>query len=185
MRMKNKTLIAAAFGLAFVLPQAEAALYNFSYTASYGTLAGTLDGTLQPDNNTVVVSAFNDFVTLDGVPQPSLTFVHSYDFFLGFSSSDVPTLTLDGSALVDLIACNDGNCGYGFAFGVGSGTSANQFGGVPFVAQSFAAPEPFNAANWSLTPAAASPVPELDAAGAPLALAWLAGVLALARRKAA
>ncbi len=40
------TLLTASFGLALFLPQAEAALFDFSYVYNGNTLQGIVDGTL-------------------------------------------------------------------------------------------------------------------------------------------
>jgi hypothetical protein len=63
----KKILIAASFGLAIYLPQAEAEQFNFSYTdAADGiALAGIMNGTLEADNNTVAVTSVQD-VTFNG-----------------------------------------------------------------------------------------------------------------------
>jgi hypothetical protein len=182
-RIMKKTLLAAALGLSFAMPQAEAALFNLHYDAFSGTLDAVIDGALQGDNNTVIVNSVQDFATWNGVPGISLPFVSSLDVLLGISGGALPTLTLDGSFL-DFIACDGVNCGDGFAFGVGNGFDTLSRGPVYNPGNSFGtALEGFNAAGYSFTPAGI--VPELDTAGAPLALAWLAGLLALSRRKAA
>jgi hypothetical protein len=179
----KKPLLAAALGLSFAMPQAEAALFNFSYTAAVGTLSGVIDGTLQGDNNTVIVTSVLDFLTVNGVPGPSLPFVISWDAGSGLNSGALPTLTLDGSYL-DFAACEvDCISDNGFALGVGNLVSA---GGFPAYAANPGAfgglgggLELFNAASYSLTPAAV-PVP------ATLPLLAIGGLgLAARRRKAA
>lgn len=147
----KKSVIAATLGLAFFLPQAEAALFNLSYTlAGGGILEATLDGTLQADNNTVIVNSVLDFATFNGVAGPSLPFANSTDAQFGVPGG-VPTLTLDGS-FQDFIACTSGACNDGFAFSVGN-----------FVAASFGVPvynsgvsfgdtlDLYNPANYSLS----------------------------------
>lgn len=140
-----------ALGLVFVIPQAEAAFFDFSYTLSGGgVLAGQLDGTLQADNNTLFVNSVPDFVTFNGSNGPSLPFVSSVDDFINITPGSIPTLTLDGS-FMDFIACTNNSCVDGFAFAVGNGfaaatglnsyNSGNSFGTVF---------EPYNAANWKI-----------------------------------
>jgi len=187
----KKTLIAASFGLAFFLPQAEAALFDFSYAApGLGTYAGTVDGTLQSDHNTVVVNSVLDFVTFDGSAEPALPFVWSYDKMLGFGTgSQLPTLTLDGSYL-DFLACasSTGTSCPSFNsqlfFSVGAtgfvdmtgtptfGTSALPYGNTPNVT--------FQPAGWHMSAQSSVPVP----ATLPL-LAIGGAVMAWRRRKAA
>lgn len=157
----KKTLIAAALGLACVIPQAEASLFNFSYTLAGGdVIAGQVDGTLQADNNTLVINSVLDFATFNGVDGPSLPFVASVDTFINITPGLSPTLTLDGS-FMDFIACTDGSCNDGLSFNAGNSFSLLVAGGTP-VYNSGAAfgntLEPFNTANWNIqavpTPAA-------------------------------
>lgn len=157
----KKTLIAAALGLACVIPQAEASLFNFSYTLAGGdVIAGQVDGTLQADNNTLVVNSVLDFATFNGVDGPSLPFVSSTDTFLGVTPGLSPTLTLDGSFL-DFVTCTDAACSDGFSFNAGNAFALIFAGGVPVYnsGTSFGnGIEPFNIANWNIQ-AAAVPTP--------------------------
>lgn len=157
----KKTLIAASFGLAFALPPAEAALFDFSYVASGGTLAGTVDGTLQADHNTVIVNSLLDFVAVNGVAEPSLPFLSSWDAFWSLSTS-LPTLTLDGSRL-DFLACTSSSCsGNGIAFGAGTNITTFSYG---YDAYSYwnsvggSGPLPYNPANWQMSAQSTVPAP--------------------------
>lgn len=138
-----------------------------------------MDGTLQGDGNTVFVTSVLDFATFNGTPGPALPVILSSSGFIGVPGIQ-PTLSLDGS-IMDFYAATPGGID-GFAFvpagligGVAMYSAGSSFGGSV---------DDYNSANWIMSPAATA-VPELDAAGAPLAFVWLAGVLALSRRKAA
>ena len=178
----KKILTAAALGLAFAAPQAHATLFNFSYTAAVGVLSGVIDGALQADNNTVIVNSIQDFMTVNGAPTPSMSFVVSADNFY-LSSGALPKLTLDGSFL-DFVACDVVGCGSGNGFLLAKNNLISVIfaGGVPLYSGSagiFSAIggfEAFNAANYSLT---AVPVP----ATLPL-LAIGGAAMAFRRRKA-
>ena len=103
----KKTLLAVALGIFLTAPRANATLFDLSYTIADGSnLTAVLDGTLQPDLNTVVVNAVEDFAALDAVPGPSLPLVYGYDYALGQPTSPQATMTLDGT-FMDLIACAD------------------------------------------------------------------------------
>ena len=139
----KKTLIAAGFGLTLFLPQAEAALYDFSYTFSGNTLEGIVDGTLQGDNNKVAVNSIQDF-TFNGAASPSLPAVYNADNFYsvlypafypiqpGFPTETIPWLTLDGSYM-NFLACPLGDCNNGFTFNVGDSLAAT-LGGPTYIA---------------------------------------------------
>lgn len=97
----KKLLIAVALGLSSAMPQAEAALFNFSFEFASGVFSGTAEGVLQPDGNTVIVSGFQDYVSFNGTPGPAVTYVAGeYD----------PFFTLDGSS-AGFVACDDPACG--------------------------------------------------------------------------
>ncbi len=173
----KKAFITATFGLSFAMPQAEAALFNFSYTASSGFLAGTLDGILLGDNNTVVINSILGFATFNGVPGPSLPVVDSIlETFSGAAA--LPVASLDGS-LMDFCASTGAHCvGSVFFF-----DSSGYLGGTPAM---FGTPtifgnglETYIAANWSLTPAGPVPVP------ATLPLLAIGGAALVARRRKA
>jgi len=155
----KKSFIAASLGLALFLPQAEAALFSFSYTLAGGNvLEGMLDGTLQGDNNTVVVNSIMDFASFDGVAGPALPFVHGADAFYSAALPIAPSgpnalLTLDGS-YQDLIACTAADCLDGFTINAGNHI-AGFFGAPVYSAgESFGrtgGAEPYNPTNWRLT----------------------------------
>ncbi|MGZ8216620.1 PEP-CTERM sorting domain-containing protein [Methylomagnum sp.] len=170
MNLKN-ILIAAALGLTFAIPQAEAALFNFSYTSGVGTLAGTLDGTLQADNNTVFVNSVLDFATFDGVSGPSLPSIVSASDFIG-ASGILATLSLDGSVMdfcAAITTCSDD--GFGFVpAGLVGNPSVLHVSGVSFGNID----EVYNSANWSMS---AVPVP------ATLPLLAIGGAALVARRR--
>lgn len=184
----KKTLIVASFGLALFLPQAEASLYNFSYTFGSNTIEGQLDGTLQGDNNKVAVNSMQS-LTFNGAAGPSLLPVYNADKFYsdlypafypilpGFPTETTPWLTLDGSYM-NFLACPAGDCNNGFAFIVGD-SLATTLGGSAYIAGSSwgFTHEEFVSANWHMS---AVPLP----ATLPL---FASGVAALAwrRRRAA
>ena len=166
----------ATVATATLAPVASAATFNFSYTSSTGTITATVDGTLQPDNNTVFVSSISN-TTFHGSPAPALPFVVP---FIG-SLAPQAVLSLDGSGL-DFVACDNTFCVNGFGFlppGViapftvfASGTS--------YGASSGASSEPFILANYSLTTAAPTTVPEPATV---LGLLSVAGVGLLCKRR--
>jgi hypothetical protein len=148
----KKILAATTLALAFAMPQAEASLFNFSYTYGIHTLAGTVEGTLQPDNNSVIVSSVEDFVTYNGNPIGSLPWVHSLDFVNTLTASDFPLLSLDGSKM-DFIACDSVTCTQSFSFAVGTNLS-DSYGRPLFGASSDLGIregyEDFDSANWDM-----------------------------------
>lgn len=183
----KKYLIAASFGLALYLPQAEAALFEISYTFGGNTLEGIIDGTLQGDNNKVAVNSMQG-LTFNGAAGPSLLPVYNADKFYsdlypayypiqpGFPTETTPWLTLDGSYM-NFLACPAGDCDNGFAFIVGD-SLATVLGGSAYIA-GFSwgfTHENFVPANWQMS---AVPLP----ATLPL---FASGVAALGwrRRKA-
>jgi hypothetical protein len=139
----KKTLIAASFGVALFLPQAEAGLYNFSYNFDGNILEGKVDGTLQGDNNTVAVNSIQT-LTFNGEARPALPDVHNADHLYsvvlyptifplqpGFPDETAPWLTLDGSYM-NLVLCQLGDCDNGVNINAGN-SLATLFNG-PFIA---------------------------------------------------
>jgi len=162
----KKYLIAAALGLAFVMPQAEAALFNFSYTTEGGdVLAGQLDGTLQGDNNTVIVNSILDFVTFNGVNGASLASVRSEVAFsneIDFNNAPpglLPSVTLNGSVM-DLTACEFSPCSdVAFGFFFWANTPIAVFPSSKFAGSFSHSLEEYNPDHWHLSPVQAVPVP--------------------------
>ena len=139
----KRTLIAASFGLALFLPQAEAALFDFSYAFNGNTLEGLLEGTLQGDNNTVAVNSIQT-LTFNDEARPSLPLVHNADNLYSvvlypgifplqpsFPVETTPWLTLDGSYM-NFVFCQLGDCDNGFNINAGN-SLATLFNG-PFIA---------------------------------------------------
>lgn len=136
-------------------PPPPVTLFDFSYQLANGDiLAGQLEGTLQADNNTIVVSSIPDFVTLNGVPGPSLPLVESVDEFYVAGSGLNPVVTLDGS-FMDFIACNNLiACDDALVFAVGNLVSVSFHGGDPLyqAGPSFGGTlEDYIQENWSIT----------------------------------
>lgn len=150
--IRNLLVAALLAGSATV---ADAAQWNFSYVASVGTISGQIDGTLQGDANTIFVSSLSG-LQFNGTPGPALPFLASASSVVG-GIPGPPALSLDGSAN-DILACSTDT--------VSSGCTSDGFAFVPagFLAPPpvfFSGPayggaffEPYNAANWSITPAA-------------------------------
>jgi len=157
----RKLLIALILGISSSVASAE--VFNFSYTRNVDNqkLSGQLVGLLQPDGNTVIVSSFLDFASLNSVPGPALPFLYSTDF-VNFGTPDVqPKVTFNG-VFMDFVVCNVSGCAdRSDAFTINAANlSAQEFGsnGAPFYASDgfFGAfGETFSASRWSL-----SPVPE-------------------------
>jgi hypothetical protein len=168
----------ATVATATLAPVASAATFNFSYTSSAGTITATVDGTLQPDNNTVFVSSISN-TTFNGSPAPALPFIGSaFDFFVNNFPTGQAVLSLDGSGL-DFAACNNTFCDDGFAF-LPPGVIApfTVFASGP--AYGAVSPQPFVLANYSLTTAAPTTVPEPATV---LGLLSVAGVGLLCKRR--
>lgn len=168
--------LALATVASFSLPNAaQAAQFNFSYTLQDGSiLSGMMDGDVQADNDTVVVTAVN-MASFNGVPGPALPFVQSL-FGLVFGNP-LPAIVSFSGNVMDIAACADSGCDDdGFFF------DTSGFLGLPVYAggTSFGANfEPYDPANWSLTPKS---VPEPSAV---VALALVGGGLLLSQRRKA
>jgi hypothetical protein len=185
----KKYLIAASFGLALFLPQAEAALFDFSYTYNGNTLEGLVDGTLQGDNNKVAVNSIQA-LTFNGDPRPALPDVHNADNLYsvvlypgifplqpGFPVETTPWLSLDGSYM-NLVFCQLGDCDNGFNVNAGNSLATLFNGSFIAAGTSYGfTHSPFVQADWHMS---AVPLP----ATLPL---FATGVTAMAwrRRKAA
>ena len=170
---KPLTVALATVATATLAPVASAATFNFSYTSSLGTITATVDGTLQPDNNTVFVSSISN-TTFNGSPAPALPLTGS---FVG-SLTVQAVLSLDGSGL-DFIACDNTNCnnnGFGF-LPPSVPTQVALFLSGPAYGNTL---EPFVLANYSLTTAAPTTVPEPATV---LGLLSVAGVGLLCKRR--
>lgn len=168
--MKN-TLIISLLALIFLKPQAEASLFNYSYTNSNDTIiTGVLDGVLQTDNNLVFVSSMLDFVSINSIPGPSLSTVDSFsNYFLG--SGGLPAIvSLDGS-LMDFIAV-DSTGSEAFSFDSVGYLSAGIPQYMSTVAFDDIPAEAYNQANWQLTPIPEPPTLPLIAFCVLSALAW-------------
>ncbi|MDO9310353.1 MAG: PEP-CTERM sorting domain-containing protein [Nitrosomonas sp.] len=165
----KKNLIAASFGLALFLPQAEAALFNFSYAYNGNILEGIVDGTLEGDNNIVAVNSIQT-LTFNGEARPSLPLVHNADYLYsvvlypdifplqpGFPVETTPWLSLDGSYM-NLVFCQLGDCDNGVNFNAGN-SLATLFSG-PFIAAGSSygfTHSDYVQADWHMS---AVPVPE-------------------------
>ncbi len=139
-----------ALAIASAAP-ANATPYDFSYTFSNGVdvLAGTLDGTLQPDNNTVVISAITS-AAFDGVTGPALPYLNSLEGFLNLPGFFPPVASLNGSIL-DFLSCTDASCSDGFLFdsqGVFSSGTPEVITGLSFGS---IRDEVYAPARWSMT----------------------------------
>jgi len=150
------TVTCTAIGLGVLdTHPAQAADFNFSYTNNEGdTISGELVGTLQGDNNTVIVSQIisNSF---DGTPGPALTSLDSFSD-LDFGTGIAPTVSLNG-LVVDIVAFDASRTD---AFGI----STNPNYGSPVYASlgfygNISSGEPYNPANFTLTPVAQAPEP--------------------------
>ncbi|NCR60430.1 MAG: PEP-CTERM sorting domain-containing protein [Microcystis aeruginosa LL13-06] len=168
----------ATVATATLAPVASAATFNLSYTSSAGTITATVDGTLQPDNNTVFVSSISN-TTFNGSPAPALPLLGSaFDWSVNNFPTGQAVLSLDGSGL-DFIACNTTDCGGAdaFAFLPPGLFAAEVFIASPAYGASF---ELFVLANYSLTTAAPTTVPEPATV---LGLLSVAGVGLLCKRR--
>jgi hypothetical protein len=175
---KPLTVALATVATATLAPVASAATFNFSYTSSLGTITATVDGTLQPDNNTVFVSSISN-TTFNGSPAPALPLLGSaFDWSVNNFPTGQAVLSLDGSGL-DFIACNTTDCGGAdaFAFLPPGLFAAEVFIASPAYGASF---ELFVLANYSLTTAAPTTVPEPATV---LGLLSVAGVGLLCKRR--
>ena len=154
---------------------AQAAQFNFSYT-TYGAgdiISGMIDGDVQVDNDTVFVTAVT-MPLFNGVPGPPLPFLSSLTTALG-GPQVPPTVSLSGLTM-DLFSATSSQQD-GFAFATASIFGALAFLGGPSYGNTNG-PEPYNPANWSLTPKSV-PVPEPSAV---VALALVGGGLLLSQR---
>ena len=120
--------VAAAVGSVVAVPAAQAAVYDFSYTGSGGVVSGTIIGALQPDNNTIDVSAIIN-PEFNGAPGPAVLVITTIADFFGRPGPTVPELTLDGTR-DNVLACTTAGCSDGFFFDQ-AGVDAHFGAGVP------------------------------------------------------
>ena len=151
---------------------AQAAQFNFSYTISPGNiLSGMIDGDVQADNDTVFVTAVT-MPLFNGVPGPPLPFLSSASTVVQ-GLLVPPVVSLSGLTMDLYNATSSGDDGFVFVpaslFGLSVFNSGDSYGGTF---------EPYNPANWSLTPKSV-PVPEPSAV---VALALVGGGLLLSQR---
>lgn len=180
----KKTLLAAALGLSFAMPRAEAALFNFSFSNEDGALAGTVTGTITlPDGDGIFAASS---VIVDSAPAALGGYYIGFDFTSFNAPENLFTVT---GGVIDVA-----NSGFVGLFNASTALALHgaSLGDISFLdaldAQDLGATGVQDADSSTLSFSAqggGTAVPELDAAGAPLALAWLAGVLALVRRKVA
>jgi hypothetical protein len=166
--------------LGSVAAHAASLVYNFSYAAHSGTLAGQVEGELQADGNTVVVTAVQDYVSLNGVSTGvALTQLGHWEpispFAQGFVFGGASRLSLDGS-IMDFGACAS-TCANAFYFAppqlVFPFTLFLSTAGLGLGA------EVFDPTLWSLTAGAAT----LPAPGTlPLLALALTGLVVMRRR---
>ena len=146
----STALAVATVAMGAFTQAAEAALFNFSYTLENGDVfSGMLEGEVQGDNDTVFVSALT-MPMFNGSPHPDIPFLVSLTTRFGGSSAP-PTVSFSGT-LMDFCANDEPNCNgdEGILF-----DTVVQFLGGPIVVTGLAAgfvSEPYNPANWSLTP---------------------------------
>lgn len=177
-------LIATGFGSALFLPQAEAALFDFSYTYNGNTLEGLVDGTLQGDHNTVAVNSI-PVLTFNGEARPSLPLIHNADHLYsvvlfpdlfplqpGFPDETTPWLTLDGSYM-NIVFCQLGDCENGV--NINAGNSLATLFNEPFIAAGTSygfTHSPYVQADWNMSPVPLPAAFPLFATGL-AAMAWL------------
>src|SRR6516165_99552 len=115
--MSTRSFVAALAGAAasaFAAEAAQAASYDFSYTASWGVVSGTIIGVLQPDNNTIDVTAIVN-PEFDGAPGPAVPVITTLANFFSRPGPTVPEITLDGTN-DNVLACTTPACDDGFFF---------------------------------------------------------------------
>lgn len=134
-------------GTASFLPAADAAFFQFSYTLeNTSVLSGMMEGIIQPDGNTVFVSAVINPM-FDDQPGPPLPYLKSITELNGVPMTP-PTVSFDGSKM-DLCATIGTNCGGdGFWFD----TVVENYGSKVYVGGlSYGhLQEEYHAANWKL-----------------------------------
>lgn len=118
--MNRSALKTAAAALTCLAPWAAGASeqpWSFEYNnATAGVLiTGTLLGILQPDGNSIVVSAVQGVPSFNGAPAVALPFVDSLIDVVGDTSFLPPVVSLDGVRM-DFAACSSAACNDGFGF---------------------------------------------------------------------
>jgi hypothetical protein len=111
----------AAVGSVFAAQTAQAAIYDFSYTASWGVVSGTIVGMLQPDDNTIDVTAIVN-PKFDGAPRPAVPVITTLADFSSMPGPTFPQITLDGRN-DNVLACTTTACSDGFFFDQAGGES--------------------------------------------------------------
>jgi hypothetical protein len=131
-------------------------LFNFSYTIDNGSfdtvVSGQFEGTLQPDNNTVIVSAVPNF-EIDGTSPFSIGFVESVAENFGGGAPADPTVTFDGS-FMDIVGCSTSACDEFFFFDFNTSYSTQEY------QDSLNNQNPFDSSRYTLTAASSTAVPE-------------------------
>ncbi|HAX84910.1 MAG TPA: PEP-CTERM sorting domain-containing protein [Cyanobacteria bacterium UBA11370] len=157
-----KIAVATAAGTAlsmgvFNINPAEAASFNFSYTLQDGSiLSGMLEGDVQPDGDTVFVSAIT-MPTFNGVAGPDLPFVQSVT---GFFSGNPGTATVSFSGnVMDIIAsiAPQGIDGFLFESSGGSILGFPAYNSGPSYGDGL---EQYDPSKWELTAKNPTSVPE-------------------------
>ena len=105
----SAALTLAMAGTASFLPAADAAFFQFSYTLeNTSVLSGIMEGDIQPDGNTVFVSAVINPM-FDDQPGPPLPYLKSINEFTYPTMPTPPTVSFDGMKM-DLCATIGPNC---------------------------------------------------------------------------
>lgn len=179
----RKILLAAALGLSCVLPKAEAAVFTFSFSNVEGEIDGAISGTITlPDGDGTFAATS---VMVLSAPA-ALGYATPFDAMAWHLLNGVNSFTVSsGDIVVDLSefgSISDDNNVFNLNYSDDL-SSLNLAGNSKL--NSGVLDVDGDTLVFGRAPGGSLPVPELDATGAPMALAWLAGVLTLARRKGA
>lgn len=159
--------ISSAFALATInigtlTQSAYGASFNFSYTLESGdVVSGMMDGIIQPDNDTVIISAVN-MPMFNGSPAIDLLFIDYSAAGLENQIPSAPAIVSFSGSTMDFLACDTSLCDDGFLF-VTSGFLADFFGSPLYNSgPSYGlAAEIYNPANWNLTKKTITPEPNI------------------------